>query len=254
MIAQKTRYALRSLLFLAEEQGGAPVQLGRIAETQRVPPKYLELIMLDLKKAGLVKSARGPKGGYSCRAPAEQISFGEVVRTMEGPIALVSCASINFYAPCGDCQDEATCAIRRAFAILRDQSTAVLDSISLAQGAAWEERLGDRNRGRLAEKADPAVGNRGRRQRRCAASGVGCAMLREKRRRRARRSEARAGPQAKVAKPVRRSSIEINSILIHATLRARAPDARRTARRPSSVCCRTRNDLQLAGAGTQARG
>ena len=69
MIAQKTRYALRSLLFLAEEQGGAPVQLGRIAETQRVPPKYLELIMLDLKKAGLVKSARGPKGGYQAGAP-----------------------------------------------------------------------------------------------------------------------------------------------------------------------------------------
>jgi DNA-binding IscR family transcriptional regulator len=66
-----------------------------------------------------------------------------VVRTMEGPIALVSCASVNFYAPCGDCQDEATCAIRRAFAILRDQSTAVLDSISLAQGAGWEERLSD---------------------------------------------------------------------------------------------------------------
>ena len=142
MIAQKTRYALRSLLFLAEEQGGTPVQLSRIAETQRVPPKYLELIMLDLKKAGLVKSARGPKGGYQLARTAEQISFGEIVRTMEGPIALVSCASVNFYAPCGDCQDEATCAIRRAFAILRDQSTAVLDSISLAQGAGWEERLG----------------------------------------------------------------------------------------------------------------
>jgi len=141
MIAQKTRYALRSLLFLAEEQGGTPVQLGRIAETQRVPPKYLELIMLDLKKAGLVKSARGPKGGYRLARTADQISFGEVVRSMEGPIALVSCASVNFYAPCGDCQDEATCAIRRAFAILRDQSTAVLDSISLAEGAGWEERL-----------------------------------------------------------------------------------------------------------------
>ena len=85
MIAQKTRYALRSLLFLAEEQGGAPVQLGRIAETQRVPPKYLELIMLDLKKAGLVKSARGPKGGYQLARSAEQISFGEIVRSMEGP-------------------------------------------------------------------------------------------------------------------------------------------------------------------------
>src|SRR5205085_3524171 len=141
MIAQKTRYALRSLLFLAEEQGGAPVQLGRIAETQRVPPKYLELIMLDLKKAGLVKSARGPKGGYQLSREAADISFGEVVRSIEGPIALVSCASGNYYAPCGDCQDEATCAIRRAFAILRDQSTAVLDSISLAQGATWEERL-----------------------------------------------------------------------------------------------------------------
>ena len=110
MIAQKTRYALRSLLFLAEERGGVPVQLARIAETQRVPPKYLELIMLDLKKAGLVKSARGPKGGYRLAREAADISFGEVVRTMEGPIALVSCASVNYYAPCGDCHDEATCA------------------------------------------------------------------------------------------------------------------------------------------------
>ena len=143
MIAQKTRYALRSLLFLAEEAGGSPVQLGRIAETQRIPPKYLELIMLDLKKAGIVRSARGPKGGYHLAREAERISFGEVVRSLEGPIALVSCASVNHYAPCGDCHDEATCAIRRAFSILRDQSTKVLDSISLAQGAEWEERLGE---------------------------------------------------------------------------------------------------------------
>ena len=142
MLAQKTRYALRALLYLVEEGQGAPVQLARIAETQRVPPKYLELIMLDLKKAGLVKSARGPKGGYKLARAPEDISFGEIVRSMEGPIALVSCASVNLYAPCGDCQDEATCAIRRAFTVLRDQSTAVLDSISLAQGAQWEERLG----------------------------------------------------------------------------------------------------------------
>lgn len=141
MIAQKTRYALRSMLFLAEDSGGRPVQLARIAETQRVPPKYLELIMLDLKKAGLVKSVRGPKGGYRLARSAEEISFGQIVRSMEGPIALVPCASVNFYAPCGDCQDEETCAIRRAFTVLRDQSTTVLNSISLAQGANWEERL-----------------------------------------------------------------------------------------------------------------
>jgi Rrf2 family protein len=138
MIAQKTRYALRSLLFLAEEQGGGPVQLSRIAETQRVPPKYLELIMLDLKKAGLVKSARGPKGGYQLSRPASEISFGEIVRTMEGPIALVSCASVNFYAPCGDCHDEATCAIRKILLQVRSSAVAILENTSLADAAGVE--------------------------------------------------------------------------------------------------------------------
>ena len=139
MLAQRTRYALRSLLYLAEEQGGAPIQLARIAQTQQVPPKYLELIMLDLKKAGLVRSIRGPRGGYVLARDPQSISFGDVVRTMEGPIALVPCASLNFYERCGDCHDEATCAIRRAFAIVRDQTANILEGISLADGATWEE-------------------------------------------------------------------------------------------------------------------
>jgi Rrf2 family protein len=141
MLNQKTRYALRSLLHLVEAGEGAPVQLAAIASSQRIPPKYLELIMLDLKKAGLLTSSRGPRGGYRLARPADAISFGEVVRAMEGPIALVPCASVNFYARCGDCHDEATCAIRRAFAILRDQSAELLEGISLAQGAAWEKGL-----------------------------------------------------------------------------------------------------------------
>ena len=78
MLAQKTRYALRSLLYLVEEGNAAPVQLAKIAETQRVPPKYLELIMLDLKRAGLVRSTRGPKGGYVLGRDPAAISFGEV--------------------------------------------------------------------------------------------------------------------------------------------------------------------------------
>lgn len=139
MLAQKTRYALRSLLYLVEEGGGAPVQLARIASTQQVPPKYLELIMLDLKRAGLVTSTRGPKGGYVLARDPADISFGEIVRVMEGPIALVPCASVNFYARCGDCHDEATCAIRRAFAMVREQSAALLEGISLTQAAAWEK-------------------------------------------------------------------------------------------------------------------
>jgi Rrf2 family protein len=146
MLAQKTRYALRSLLFLIEEGDDAPVQLARIAETQQIPPKYLELIMLDLKKAGLVKSIRGPKGGYTLARDPASISFGEIVRIMEGPIALVPCASVNFYARCGDCHDEATCAIRRAFAIVRDQSSAILEGISLAEAASWEKQPAAANR------------------------------------------------------------------------------------------------------------
>jgi Rrf2 family protein len=138
MLAQRTRYALRSLLYLAEEQDGSPVQLARIAESQRVPPKYLELIMLELKKAGLVRSTRGPKGGYRLARASTEISFGDIVRVMEGPIALVSCASVNFYAPCGDCQDETRCAIRKAFAILRDQTTSFLDGVSLDEASGWE--------------------------------------------------------------------------------------------------------------------
>jgi Rrf2 family protein len=143
MLTHKTRYALRSLLYLAEDTSDKPVQLASIATSQRVPPKYLELIMLDLKKAGLVKSVRGPRGGYRLGRGPGEISFGEVVRAMEGPIALVPCASLNYYAPCGDCQDEATCAIRRAFAILRDRSSELLEGISLAEAAAWEKATPD---------------------------------------------------------------------------------------------------------------
>lgn len=96
--------------------------------------------MLDLKKAGIVSSTRGPKGGYRLTRSPEDISFGEVVRSIEGPIALISCASANFYAPCGDCQDEISCAIRRAFITVRERTTDVLNGISLAQGARWELR------------------------------------------------------------------------------------------------------------------
>ena len=143
MLQQKTRYALRSLLYLVEEGQGAPVQLARIAETQQVPRKYLELIMLELKKGGLVRSTRGPGGGYVLGREPGSISFGEIVRLLEGPIALVPCASVNFYSRCGDCHDEKSCAIRRAFSLLRDQSAELLEGISLAEAASWETRHDD---------------------------------------------------------------------------------------------------------------
>ena len=140
MISQKTRYALRALLYLVELGKGAPIQLAKIAETQQVPRKYLELIMLDLKKAGIVTSVRGPAGGYHLARPATEISFGEVIRVLDGPIALVPCASVNFYSKCGDCHDEETCAIRRILTVVRDESARILEGHSLAEAAGKEEQ------------------------------------------------------------------------------------------------------------------
>jgi Rrf2 family protein len=138
MLSQKTRYALRALLHLVERANGRPIQISEIAAEQQVPRKYLELIMLDLKRAGMVNSQRGPGGGYVlAREPAE-ISFAEVIRTMDGPIALVPCASLTFYAKCGDCHDEATCAIRKVMAQVREDAVRVLSGTSLADAAALE--------------------------------------------------------------------------------------------------------------------
>jgi Rrf2 family protein len=138
MLAQKTRYALRALLYLAEAEKGRSVQVADIAATQQVPRKYLELILLDLKKAGMVASRRGPGGGYVLARSSTEITFAEVVRLMDGPIALVPCASLNFYARCNDCHDEATCAIRRVMEQVRVDADRILSGTTLADAAAFE--------------------------------------------------------------------------------------------------------------------
>jgi Rrf2 family protein len=138
MLSQKTRYALRALLHLAEADPGRSVQAQEIATQQRVPRKYLELILLDLKKAGFIASRRGPGGGYVLARDAQSISFADVIRVTDGPIALVPCASVNFYARCDDCHDEARCAIRRIMAKVRDDTLRTLGGTTLADAAAFE--------------------------------------------------------------------------------------------------------------------
>lgn len=143
MLTQKTRYALRALLYLVEEGHGGAIQLQQISDTQKIPRKFLELIMLDLKALGIIKSVRGPKGGYRLARHPRGISFGEIVRGLEGPISLVPCASVNFYKKCNDCHDEETCAIRRLFMQVRDRNTDLLNSVSLEDGARWELRISE---------------------------------------------------------------------------------------------------------------
>lgn len=138
MLSQKARYALRALLHIVEHGTSRTIQVGEMAEMQNIPRKYLEFIMVDLKKAGLVNSRRGPGGGYALSRPASEISFAEVIRVIDGPIALVPCASENFYARCDDCHDEATCAIRRVLLKVRSSAVGILEGMSLAQAAGSE--------------------------------------------------------------------------------------------------------------------
>ena len=132
MLTQRSRYALRALLTMAKAEGTAPLSMNFIAQEATVPRKFLELILTDLRQAGLVTSFRGKTGGFRLAKPAHLISFGDVIRIIEGPLALVPCVSRTAYRRCADCKDEATCAIRRAMMVVRDDTARILDGTSLA--------------------------------------------------------------------------------------------------------------------------
>lgn len=132
MLSQKAKYALRALLVLAEAEDGAPQHISAIAERQALPKKFLEAILLELKHHGLLHSRRGKNGGYCLARPAAQISFGQVIRIIDGPMAPLPCLSRMAYRKCADCADEKTCAIRRIFAVTHDLTTRVLDETTLA--------------------------------------------------------------------------------------------------------------------------
>lgn len=132
MISQKAKYALRALVALAKQPSGQPTFIGDIAESQSIPKKFLEQILLDLKRHGLVVSRRGKAGGYGLFRPADTISFGEVLRIIDGPIAPLPCLSKIAYRKCEDCQEEASCEIRRVFAQVADATRAVLDRTTVA--------------------------------------------------------------------------------------------------------------------------
>lgn len=142
MISQKARYALRALLYLAARGDVAPVQISEIAESEKIPRKFLEAILLELKKTGIVRSHRGRAGGYSLGRPAKDISFADVLRVTDGPLALSPCVSVMAYRKCDDCFEEAVCAIRKALLAARDATAQILESRNLAAAAAQLRRSG----------------------------------------------------------------------------------------------------------------
>lgn len=140
MISQKARYALKALLALARTDKS--MMIAEIAEQQRIPRKFLEQILLDLKHQGIVASRRGRNGGYDLLMPPDQITFGRVLRIIDGPIAPLPCLSRVAYRRCADCKSEAACEIRRVFARVAESARDVLDRVTIAQAIddKWDDR------------------------------------------------------------------------------------------------------------------
>lgn len=139
MISQKAKYALRALLVLAKSQTDSPVQISDIAREQAIPKKFLELILLELKRDGLVISRRGKQGGYLLNKPAADITFGEVLRLIDGPIAPLPCLSQTAYRRCEDCDGERQCEIRHVFARVSESTRNILFNSSIADAISGVE-------------------------------------------------------------------------------------------------------------------
>jgi Rrf2 family protein len=139
MLSQKARYALRALFVLGSRDDEEPVMIADIAKDANVPRKFLEQILLDLKKRGIVHSHRGKFGGYTLGRDPNKVNFAEIIRAIDGPLALSPCASRTAYRRCEDCESEITCAIRKVLLSVRDATSDILEGRTLAQAIADEK-------------------------------------------------------------------------------------------------------------------
>ena len=132
MLSKKSKYGLKALLVLGQEAGHGPVLVWDIAQREAIPQKFLEAILLELKRHGIVESKKGKGGGYFLRRRPADITFGEVIRVLDGPLAAVSCVSQTAYMTCAECIDEETCGVRLAMKEVRDATARILDHRTLA--------------------------------------------------------------------------------------------------------------------------
>ncbi|WP_137154255.1 Rrf2 family transcriptional regulator [Rhizobium sp. FKL33] len=144
MLTKKGKYGLKAMLALASLPEGAMAFSAEIALAERIPKKFLDTILLELRRSGLVRSRKGPAGGYALARPAAEISIGACMRVLDGPLAPIACASRTAYSPCDDCQDIAACLVRRAMTEVRDAVSEILDARTLADlsEAGWHASIG----------------------------------------------------------------------------------------------------------------
>ncbi|MDO9039131.1 MAG: Rrf2 family transcriptional regulator, partial [Lutibacter sp.] len=121
MLSKRVKYAIKTLLFLYENGDKKPISAKIISENEKIPYKFLENILRELRQNKILKSVRGAEGGYKFLKDPNEITVAEIIRIIDGPIALIPCASYNFYEKCDDCSDEVSCKIRKLFVQLRNE-------------------------------------------------------------------------------------------------------------------------------------
>jgi len=131
MLSKKTQYALQALSYMVEKHSDDPILIAEIALQKNIPIKFLENILLKLRKAGFLESKKGKHGGYFFAQAPNKIKLSSIFRIIEGPIALLSCVSLNFYEKCADC-NEKKCGINKVMAAVRDNTLAILDNKTVA--------------------------------------------------------------------------------------------------------------------------
>ncbi|GAA3780458.1 Rrf2 family transcriptional regulator [Corallibacter vietnamensis] len=132
MLSKKTKYGLKALTYLARQEGNKPVQISAISESENISRKFLESILLTLRKNGFLGSKKGKNGGYYLLKDPKDIKMAPIMRVLEGPIAMVPCVSLNFYEKCDDCPDETACAVHILMIEVRDSTLQIFNNKSLA--------------------------------------------------------------------------------------------------------------------------
>lgn len=132
MLTAKGKYGLKALVHLAQFPPGELALVADIASSNKIPKKFLDAILGDLRNAGIVQSRKGKGGGYRLARPPEEIKVGSIVRVLDGPLAPIPCASHTRYEACDDC-DVATCQVRHAMLNVRNAIAEVLDRTTLAE-------------------------------------------------------------------------------------------------------------------------
>jgi Rrf2 family protein len=146
MLTHKSKYAIKALLVLAKEFGQGPVLISEVSRREAIPRKFLELILLELKNEGLLGSKKGKGGGYFLAQAPHSIHVGDVLRALDGPLAMTSCASQTGYRRCEECIDERTCGVRLVMKEVRDATAKILDATSLTdilkriEMAGWDKQ------------------------------------------------------------------------------------------------------------------